>query len=115
MNNEGTLTPREAYERMMNGESTNVGSKFHSSFSRLLLRRQAERLVGEVWIEGPVFSDDDANPWWVSITLRDGMLPRSAQTTLAAMRSNAHRTETQMHGKEMTVTFFVYCFETDGE
>ena len=101
MNNEGTLTPREAYERMMNGESTNVGSKFHSSFSRLLLR--------------PEFSDDDANPWWVSVTLRDGMLSRSAQTTLAAMRSNAHRTETQMHGKEMTVTFFVYCFETDGE
>ena len=115
MNNEGKMTPREAYERMMDGERTTVGDKFHSALSRALLRRQAERLVGEVWIKGPVFSDDDANPWTVSVTLRDGMLSRSAQTTLAAMRSNAHRTETQRHGKEMTITFFVYCFETDGE
>ena len=48
-----------------------------------------------------------------SVTPRDGMLPRSVQMTLAAMRSNAHRTEMERHGDDITVTFFVYCFETD--
>ena len=115
MNNDGPLTPREAYERMMDGECTNAGSRFHSRFSRVLLRHQAERLAGEIWVKGPEFSDEDANPWTVSVTLRDGMLPRSVQVTLAAMRSNAHRTEMERHGDDTTVTFFVYCFETDKE
>ena len=60
-----------------------------------------------------VFSNEEDNPWTVSVTLTDGKLSHDAQTLLNAMRSNAHRTEMEEDKAQgsVKITFYVYMFE----
>ena len=114
---EKPMTPREAYERRMQGEDIRTGSRANAAFARYLLRRQAGRLSGESSVQEIRFSDEKENPWTVSVVLSDGELSHDAQTLFGAMRSNAHRTEMDEDKEKsmLQITFFVYTFEKTDE
>jgi len=107
-------TPRENYERKMNGEDVETGSKANAAFAKHLLRSQAGKLATESCIRSIAFSDDDANPWVVTISFSSGELSHNAQVILNAMRSNAHQTEmAEYNGVAVRITFYVYTLEED--
>lgn len=110
---EKLMTPREAYEKYMNGEPVETGKKANVAFAKHLLRRQAGQLCTEKCVKEVLFRDEDANPWSVCVKFSDGELSHDGQTILNAMRSNAHRTE-MAESKGMTqISFYVYCMEED--
>lgn len=104
-------TPRENYERKMNGEDVETGSKANAAFAKHLLRSQAGKLATEPCIRDMAFSDNDANPWAATISFSSGELSHNAQVLLDAMRSNAHRTEMTEDNGAVQITFYVYTLE----
>ena len=111
--NDRPLTPREAYESMMNGGDVKTGNPVNAAFARHLLRSQAGKLAVESCAEHISFTPDGTNPWVASVTFSGGELSENGQTLLAAMRSNAHRTEMVVDGSTVQIMFYVYTFEED--
>ena len=109
---ERPLTPREAYERMMNGEME-TGQRGSALFARHLLRSQAGKLAAEKCTESMAFTPDGTNPWTASITFTCGELSDSAQKILGAMHSNAHRTEMTEGADRIRISFYVYEWEEE--
>lgn len=107
------LTPREAYESMMNGEDVKTGKRGNAAFARHLLRSQAGQLAVEKCTEYISFTPEDVNPWVASVTFSGGELSENGQTLLSAMRNNAHRTEMVVNGDTVQIMFYVYTFEED--
>lgn len=110
---ERAMTPREAYEKYMNGEPVETGKKANVAFAKRLLRRQAGQLCTEKCVKEVLFRDEDANPWSVCVKFADGELSHDGQTILNAMRSNAHRTEMGEYSGMTQISFYVYCMEED--
>lgn len=107
------LTPREAYESMMNGGDAKTGNPVNAAFARYLLRSQAGKLAVESCTESISFTPDDMNPWVASVKFSGGKLSDNGQTLLCAMRNNAHRTEMAVDGDAVQIMFYVYTFEED--
>ena len=109
------MTPREAYESMMNGEDVTTGKKANAAFARYLLRSQAGKLAVESCTESISFTPDEMNPWVASVIFSGGEISENGQTLLAAMRNNAHQTEMIVDGNGNTIQimFYVYTFEED--
>lgn len=105
------MTPREAYQRMVNGEAVHTGKKENAVFARHLIRSQAGKLAVDRSVSGVSFSPDDANPWTAAVDFRDGELSENSQILLQAMRSNAHRTEMREENGAAKITFYVYTLE----
>lgn len=102
-------TPRENYERMKNGEDFNPGSDLNLAFAKRLLRRQAGQLSIEKCVRVITISDDEADPWSVSVTMKGGELSHDAQVILNAMRSNAHHTDMTENGDgAVSITFYYH-------
>ena len=110
---ERAMTPREAYERYMNGENIETGKKVNADFAKRLLRRQAGQLCTEKCVNGVAVSDENANPWSISIMFSAGDISHDGQVILSAMRNNAHRTEMSENNGDTRITFYVYCMEED--
>jgi len=106
-------TPRENYERKMNGEDVETGSKANAAFAKHLLRSQAGKLATEQCVESITFTPNDTNPWAAGILFSAGELSENAQTLLNAMRSNAHRTEMTEDNGMVQITFYVHTLEED--
>ena len=110
---ERPMTPREAYEKYMNGENVETGKKVNVDFAKRLLRRQAGQLCTEKCVSVVLFSHEEDNPWYASVLFTDGEISDDGQNILSAMRNNAHKTE-MGESKGMTqITFYVYCLEED--
>ena len=107
------MTPREAFESMMNGSGGTTGKKANAAFARHLLRSQAGKLATESCTRSVTFTPDDANPWAASVTFAGGELSGNGRTLLRAMRSNAHRTEMLPDGDNVQIKFYVYTLEED--
>ena len=107
------MTPREAFESMMNGTGGTTGKKANAAFARYLLRSQAGKLATESCTRSISFSSDDTNPWTASVTFSGGELSGNGRTLLRAMRSNAHRTEMHPDGNNLQIIFYVYTLEED--
>ena len=111
MENE-TMTPREAWQRHLNGEPIATGSRAGYETARDTLLHNATMLRHEPCVVKSVISGWNDNPWWVRVTMTDGELTDSAQTILRAMRDNAHHTD-MVHNDNGTVTvaFYYHCLE----
>ena len=107
------MTPREAFESMMNGTGGTTGKEANAAFARYLLRSQAGKLATESCTEQISFTPDGTNPWAVSVTFSGGELSGNGRTILRAMRSNAHRTEMLPDGDSVRIIFYVYTLEED--
>ena len=110
---ERPMTPREAFESMMNGTGGTTGKKANAAFARHLLRSQAGKLAAESCTWDISFTSDDTNPWTASVTFSGGELSANGRTLLRAMRSNAHRTQMLSDGDKMVIKFYVYTLEED--
>jgi len=108
------MTPRDAWERHMNGEKTTTGSRAGYEMARETLLHNANLLLGEQCLVKNDISGWRDNPWWVRVTMKDGELTDNAQTILNAMRDDAHHTEME-HNEDGTVavTFYYHCLEDE--
>jgi len=108
------LTPREAWERHMNGEYTTTGSKEGYVTARETLLHNSTLLLHEKCLIKTDISGWRDNPWWVRVTMTDGELSDNAQTILNAMRDDAHHTEMENNGDgTVSVTFYYHCLEEE--
>ena len=106
------MTPREAWQRHLNGEQSATGSRAGYETARDTLLHNATMLRHEPCVVKSVISGWNDNPWWVRVTMTDGELTDSAQTILRAMRDNAHHTDlTPNANGTVTVAFYYHCLE----
>lgn len=106
------MTPREAWERRLNGEPVSTGSRAGYEMARDTLLHNAVMLRHEPCVVKSDISGWNDNPWWVRVTMTDGELTDSAQTILRAMRDNAHHTDlTHNDNGTVTVAFYYHCLE----
>ena len=111
MENE-TMTPREAWERRLNGEPIATGSRAGYELARETLLHQSVMLRHEPCVVKSEISGWRDNPWWVRVTMTDGELTDAAQTILRAMRDNAHHTDMEQNDNgTVTVAFYYHCLE----
>ena len=108
---ESPMTPREAYEKYMNGENVETGKKVNVDFAKRILRRQAGRLCAEECVSDVFFCHGEDNPWYASVFFYEGKLSHDGQVILSAMRNNAHKTDIAEHDGVTQITFYVYCME----
>ena len=112
MENGRPMTPREAWERRMNGEQAATGSREGYETARDTLLHNATMLLHEPCFVKSDISGWRDNPWWVRVTMRDGELSGSAQTIIEAMRDNAHHTAMEHNDAgTVSVTFYYHCLE----
>ena len=112
MDNEGMLTPREAWERRQNGEDVATGSRAGYETARSALLHNSTMLLDEPCLVKNNISGWNDNPWWVRVTMTDGELTDNAQAILEAMRSSAHETALAHNADgTVSVTFFYHCLE----
>lgn len=71
MENEGMLTPREAWERRQNGEDVATGSRAGYETARGTLLHNSTLLLGEKCLVRNDISGWNDNPWWVRVTMTD--------------------------------------------
>ena len=111
---EKLMTPREAWERHMNGEQTTTGSRAGYEMARDTLLHNAVMLRHEPCVVKSDISGWRDNPWWVRVTMRDGELTDNAQTILNAMRDDAHHTDMENNDDgTVSVTFYYHCMEEE--